>query len=494
MDSIKIIISIFSSAIEFLIEIIFFYLLRKIFEIEIIGYYGVIVSFLMTFQFITDLGFSIAHLKYFPQAENNYEKAVCNGSYSYYRLIQYIAYISIIIIFLPFLQTIQNNLFISYFLSLSIIISIVGKSFFNPLYLSKKFIVKKTIPLLISVILKILLLLIFTLIYNSNILILIITILISNVIYFVLNLLFVRNFKFKRPSVEIKKKYLKYAYPFFIINSLNIIILNIDVLLINIWFPISEVANYYTAKQIYSFLIIFVMSISEILLTTFSKNLKMEKNDLNLKLMREIDQYLNLFIVPIIMLAILYSTDIIVLIFGEYYRLTGVIFIILSFNLFTISVSIAYLVQLQAIGEVKFIAKITILRHVIGIISMIILIPPFMFNLGIIGAGISFTLTEFITHLIFRIIGFKKYNLGFYWGSIRNIIIMIFVFFIQVFIDVIYSYPFYLIPFFMLFDIFLYFLINYLFKGFSKQDIIFLLNVFNYRNIKRVVISELKSK
>jgi len=494
MDSIKIIISILSSSMAFVFELIFFYLIRIFFNIEIIGYYSVIISLLMTLSFIIDLGFSTTHLKYFPEAQNNHEEAIYNGTFLFFRFFQFMVFILIMVIFLPFLQSIRNELVLSYVLSLAIIISLFGKAVFNPLYLSKKYVIRKAIPLVLSGLMKILMLFLFILIFKSKFLTLIFSILISNLIYLYLNFFLIKNFKFRVSPGKVRRKYLKYAYPFFIINSLNLIVLNIDTLLLSIWFPIEQIANYFTAKQMYSFLIIFVMSISELLLTTFSKNISLEKEDLNLKLMNIVDKYLNLLIVPILMLIVLYSQDVLIIIFGANYELTGIIFIILSINLFILSTSISYLVQLQAMGKIKFIAKITILRHIIGVLLMILLIAPFIFDLGVMGAALSFTLTELFTYIVFRVVGYKKYNFKFYWGSMRNLIIMFLIIGFHILSNKFIFYSSHLIPLFMLLDIFLYFLINYLFKGFSKDDIKFLLSIFNYNNIKRTIFSELKDK
>ena len=52
MDSIKILITIIAHIIEGILGFIFFYLILLYFDIETVGYYGVLISFLEMFTFI----------------------------------------------------------------------------------------------------------------------------------------------------------------------------------------------------------------------------------------------------------------------------------------------------------------------------------------------------------------------------------------------------------------------------------------------------------
>ena len=63
MDSIKFFFLSIENIILNILEVVFFLIVRLYFDIEVIGQYGVIISFFMMFTFILELGFSTAYLK-----------------------------------------------------------------------------------------------------------------------------------------------------------------------------------------------------------------------------------------------------------------------------------------------------------------------------------------------------------------------------------------------------------------------------------------------
>ncbi len=100
MDSIKSLIIIICGILENILSFLFFFLILVFFNIETLGIYSILYSFFMVFSFITDLGFILAHLKFFSEAKNNFEEEFYNGTILYFRLIQYSLYIIIIRIIL----------------------------------------------------------------------------------------------------------------------------------------------------------------------------------------------------------------------------------------------------------------------------------------------------------------------------------------------------------------------------------------------------------
>lgn len=294
------------------------------------------------------------------------------------------------------------------------------------------------------------------------------------------------------PTKEYLKKFFEYSYPFFLITTLQIILINIDVLIVNQYVPINDVAVYFTAKKIYGYFYVIISGIGYILLTTFSKNIAMQKEEENLLMIKETHKFLNLLFVPLIFIFILYSTEFIALIFGQNYMKIGIILYILSFNIMLFLNYCAIETQLRALGKVMILAEISLLRTILTIVFMIIFISPEFINLGIIGAALAIVLAEIFTQIIIRPIIYKKYGIGYYWGSFRNLAIMLGVFLLQLYINSRFSYNILFIPLFILFNISLYFLINYLLRGFSKEDIKFFFSIVNLKKIKESILSEMK--
>ena len=490
MDSTKIFLLIVGNLLHLILSFIFFYFLRIFFDITVVGYYGTILSFFTVLSFINDLGFAFAYLKYYGESKGADEQAICNGTFMVYRIIQFGLYTIIMLIMIPITPIYSGDIMIIYLFFLGMIFLRV--SFFEQILLSKKEAFKKSLSSILYVFLKDFLLILLPFYYPNTLMLLVYINLISNIFYFALNTFLIRNRRFSKPNKEYLKKFFKFSYPYFLTNSLIFIVGNIDVLLLNLWVDIDYVANYFTAKQFYSYFLIITSSISNILLTTFSKNISEGKEKENIVIIKYTHKILNLILIPIIFLMILYSTDLFVIIFGSSYQLTGEILAIFMILLIPISLDCVNIIHLQAIGKVQLIAKYTILENVFSIVLMLLFLSPNIFNLGVFGGALSYVIAKILIQLIYRPIIYRKYNLGFYWGSFKNLLTMVTIFFIQLWINIQFIYPVFLIPMFVLIDVVLYFSLTYLLKSFSKQDFKFIRSIINIKNVVNSIKTEMK--
>ena len=490
MDSTKIFLLIVGNIIHIALSLIFFYSIRLIFDIEVVGYYGTILSFFTAISFVNDLGLQLAYLKFFSESDDPHNQASCNGTFLGFRMVQMGIYVVLALILIPVIPIYPGDIAVVYFFLLGMIFLRI--SFFDQVLFSKKEVVKKSISSIFYLSIKTLLLILLAAFYENDIWLLVNIILISNSAYFILNYFFIRKKRFGKPSKLLIKKFLKFSLPFFLTNSLIFIVSNLDMLLINSWANIDDVANYFTAKQFFSYFLIITSSISNILITTFSKNVGEGKGNSNITIINYTHKLLNLIIIPIILLIFLYATDSFVFIFGEEYRLTGQILNFFVILLIPLSLDFANIVHLQALEEVHFIAKFSVIENALSIFFMVLFISPDIFTLGVFGGALSYLAAKILIQLIYRPIIYRKFKLGFYWGVIRNLIIMMGIYLIQLWINSIFIYPVYLFPIFGLIDITLYFLISYVFKGFSKQDFKFIFTILNIKNIYTTISLEMK--
>lgn len=492
MDSTKIFLLIIGNIINIALSLIFFYLIRILFVVEIVGYYGVILSFLTTFSLITDLGIQLAYLKFYGEAKNSDEEALYNGTFLTFRTFQFAIYTIFVLAFIPIAPTYEGNIFVGYYFFIAM--SFFRVEFFQQVFLSKKEVFKNSLCSLIMMLLRNILLILSIFFFEFDIWLLMNIILLSNISHFILSLFLLRKRKFKKPNQELIIRFFKYSFPFFFTNSLLFIVSNIDVLLINTWSSIDNVANYYTAKQFFYYFLIISNSISNVLITTFSKNISNGRVKDNIEIINYTHRFLNLILLPIVFIVYLYAPGFFVLLFGNEYRLTGQILFIFVLLLIPISLDIGNVVQLQALGEIRFIAKFSVLENVLSILFMIFFISPSFLNLDVFGGAISYLIAKIVTQIIYRPIIYKRFNLGFYWGSFRNLVIMFGIFLFQLWVNISFSFPFYFIPLFIIIDIFLYLSINFLLKGFTKTDLKFLLSIINIKTIYSSIVSELKNK
>jgi len=426
MDSIKILFSFIGTFLEISLGLIFFILIRIYFEIDVIGYYAAVTSFFLVFRFIIDLGVSTAYLKFVSETKTITEEKIYTGTFLFFRVIQFLIFsiVIYILVLFSFCPKYEDNLLIFIFFFIGTMFSFINSFIFSVYLLSKKEIVKKLIATVLSLLVKILMIIIIAQYTISDIWLFTIIYCVSNFVIFLVDLFFIRKIKVKKFSREYIKKFIYFIKPLIILTSLSIIVKYLDVLMINIWFSLEEVAIFYTAKQIYTYLFIFISSINLILITTFSKNISLDNNNENLLIIRKLHKFLNLLIVPLVFIIILFITDILVYIFGENYRDTGLILSIISFKLILTSIDIANDIQLKALEEIGLYAKRYISEYLLTIFLMIIFISP--------------------------------------------------------------------IPIFILINISIYFFLSYIFKGFTIEDIRYILKIINLKNIINSISSEFK--
>ncbi len=490
MDAIKIFLNLLGLFLELFFSLLFFFLIRVLFDIEIIGQYGIIISFLVTFSFLTSFGISISYLKLFSKTEDSNQKAIYNGTFIFIKFIFFLIY-ALIIVFLYMIfpiYKVEPEIFLIFFFGF--ILTIISDDLFQYLLVRNKNIIKKSMLGILSHILKIVFLIVFSLFFNLNLVILSIIILIPNIIYLSIGLIFLKDIKIKKPTRESKLEFFKEIKPLILISMSTVIVQNVDILLVSIWYSLEEVANFYTAKQIFLIIIFLIYSIVFILIQTFSKNLSDDNNEENISLIYKIHKFLNLIIIPLVLLIILYSSEILGYILGEKYAFTGTILSILSLYIIICSLDIGNIIYLRAIGDLKLLAKVVVFENVLVFLFMLVFIPPFFLNLGALGAALAIGLAAFVSYIIKGFIYYQKFHIRFYWGACRNIIIMLAILILQLYINSLGQYPIYLIPLFIIFNLGLYFFINFLLRGFSIDELRDFTKIFSAKNIKDVVRSE----
>ncbi|MFX0027369.1 MAG: oligosaccharide flippase family protein, partial [Candidatus Hermodarchaeota archaeon] len=142
MDSTKIFLLIVGNIVNIALSLIFFYLIRIFFDIEIVGYYGAILSFFTTFSLINDLGIQLAYLKFFAESKNTEEEALCNGTFLTFRIIQCVIYTIVMLSFIPLAPIYNGEILVVYIFFIAMLFFRV--SFFEQIFLSKKEVFKNS--------------------------------------------------------------------------------------------------------------------------------------------------------------------------------------------------------------------------------------------------------------------------------------------------------------------------------------------------------------
>ena len=493
MDSIKILIAFASSFLNFTLGWVYFSLIRIFFSIDIIGYYGAILSFLSLFAFLTDLGFSTAHLKFYPQAKNKEEKQDCINSFLFFNLIQYSTY-TIVIFFALSIYPIYYSfeIILLFFFGELIRIFVFNTIFF--ILLGEKQVTKRLVITVSAEIIKIIVTIILVLVYSSNIISLAFGILISRVVFLGLSLYLVKNIRIKKPKQKYLKLYLKFSLPFFISTALGMFALNIDVVLIETWCPIMDVANYFTAKEVYRIFNMLLRNISYILLPTFSLSVITQNREKIFLTIGRSNRIINLVFSILFILVFSLFPYLFVLIFGQEYKLSGLFLSLFTLDLLINSNDHINRIYLQSIEKIKFLMIIYILQYSSTFFLTILFINPSIFNFGAIGGALALLSGSLLTQTVFRPIMYKKFKLKFYWGFFRNIVLIFSIFYIHFIITelfIVSGILYFLLP---ILYTFVFLFANYMTGGLKTEDIRFFFKIINFKNITNTMYREFNNE
>jgi O-antigen/teichoic acid export membrane protein len=495
MDSVSNLIfyNIIGSIIELIFVFLFLLLSRILYPIEIIGVITAIQSELMFFIFIGSLGINTAHIKFISEFEGEEEKKKkYNSVFLIIKIGQFLLYF-IIIYITYFEKIIYSEYSHVYFICL---ISIFFESMLTfgitPVLLSKKKIVGLKISSILKSFIKVLLLIVlFT--FNKTDIITFALIHLSGPLFAMLtSLLFVKDFKLKRPDRQIFGKYIKYSFPFMFSTTSRIIFDNFSIITINNLGNFQDVANFSTAFKLYSFISIIPVLFGQVLLTTFSRNDSKYTQKQKNKIINKSHKFISFIFVYVLILSIYFSDYIIQTIFGVEYSESSAVLNILLIERIFLGYTYIYYVDLQARGKVFFSEIMPIIKLIVFITLNNTIVSTFYNKIGIKGLAISIVISSFVFTTIFNYIACKKYQYQFYWEIFKQLIII-----------PITLLP--MLPFKFLFDpslivmiceflfiSLLYLGLSYLFKIITKDDILMIKFYINPNNLLKNLIYQSK--
>ncbi len=492
MQSQKILVVIGFKVIKYSLSFLFFYLMVIFYEPALIGTVQFAMAFVAIFSFIFNLGFSIAHLKIYPEER---DKAASIGALLVFKIF----FICISLIFYFFLLTFLN---INGILLKIIIIFIfeqilqgINSSMTNILIADNEMI-KGSFPWIIISSSKIVLLILGLFIFPTNVLTLSLIYLLSTLLHTGLLLIFIIPYKIRKPSINLLKKYLKYTYPLSFSSIITLISGNIGIIMINYWISPEAVAYYYAGDHLSVFRTIIPNIISLVMLSIFSKNIKESNSEKNRHIIKKISRYFCIFWSMIIVLSFLYSDELIIIFIGETYRSSIFVFNILILTQIIVINDIAVYTDLNARGLTKSYSIIQIIGEIYNIFLMFYFIAPFGLNLGINGLALSILFRHITYTPIVRLYLWKKYKYSYNFGIFLYLGVAFITFLISSIItsnfDLIKQ--FYLIPLFILISIALYFGILYLVRGIKREDLKYFKLFLNIKLLVKMLYDDLVSK
>jgi O-antigen/teichoic acid export membrane protein len=197
-------------------------------------------------------------------------------------------------------------------------------------------------------------------------------------------------------SSKIVRPILADAWPFAFFAILGAIMMNTDSVMIGLIKNESEVGFYATSQRIVFFLYILPNLISISLLPSLSKKLE-EQEELK-NIVSSSIKFINMLLIPAILIVFLSGTQIVEFLFGSEYAPTGSILKISTFSLIFIFPAMIMNSVIFMFNKHKHIIRITIIGAILNILINLLLIPKY----GGIGASLATLFSQGIIFFLMK--------------------------------------------------------------------------------------------
>ena len=321
---------------------------------EALGTIGFAMAFVSIFTFISDLGFSQAHVKRVSEGNNI---GVCLGTYISIKLVLSLLMVLAIILSLLlgrlFNITFYNKTYETIVLVFIYYYILVN---FSQIVLSTlqatKEIAKRQLMVITENLVKVPLFIV-------------VVLLASNVIYYekmpegpieflamtyvagifatvCIGFWFLRKYPIKRPTREMVKHYTKFAFPVLLLSIISALSVNVDKVMIGYFWTAIEVGYYFTVQQILQIILIFSSAIGLILFPVMSEyhsknNLQQIKDKAHLAM-----RYIFMIMVPLTVFIIIFAEPIINIMLTDVFLPATNVLIVLSLLAFITAIGIVF--------------------------------------------------------------------------------------------------------------------------------------------------------
>jgi len=234
-------------------------------------------------------------------------------------------------------------------------------------------------------------------------------------------IIFFKYFKLKRVNFEKIKDMIKFGFPLAASNYTAIPSARIYEILISRFATSAALGNYSVANRFFPFIEIFIYPISYLIFPNYSK--LNSNSDMQIALNFTI-KILAYFIAPISMFFIFFPQQVIITVFGPFYKDGWIYLSLLALGWLTYcfgGFAISTLIASQ--GYTKMIFKLTVISVIINLTLNVILIPLF----SIIGAIITVLISGWPSYFLALRFLNKKMNVKVNFNTIFKIILVAFI-------------------------------------------------------------------
>jgi O-antigen/teichoic acid export membrane protein len=311
-----------------------------------------------------------------------------------------------------------------------------------------------------------------------------------------------RKYPFGKFDSKIFRSYIKFALPISVSSTIGIISLNIDKVMIQLFWNSTLVGYYFGVQKLTGFIVVMSVSVTALLFPTLSAHHgKNEYKEIR-NLTKVAERYVSLIVVPCVALIIVFSKPILNIISSDIADGAYTIFRLLAIYSLLLCFYKIFSHQIFAIDQPKLIAKIGVSMAGLNIALNLLLIPKDIRSLGInlfgmgaegaaLASAISIGYGLVMTKIYTRKLTGTKWNPRILLHLLAAVVMGIILFYIS---DIISINRWYELGMAGLLGFGIYFGLLWILRELKKEDLNLFLDIINPRGMKRYVVSELRGK
>jgi O-antigen/teichoic acid export membrane protein len=472
--------------------------------------YGIVqfsLSFLGLFSFILDMSFSTANIK---KISEGMDFDVAITTYFIIKIILAVIFVGIITSYLFIWQYFFNGHFVTPFEEDVIIILI-------PYYILQSFVVYfqsnfnatmkaaiLSIPRLIEAAFRNVMYIITGYFIarvmvdkNAYSMLIALIMVITYGIYVLMFVYFAKDWKFKRPKLEHFKDYYIFAIPLSISAIFGTIAANFNNVIIDFFWGPYYVGAYSSILTMITFIGTTSATLSAFILPTLS-SMKATNNKDYRKTINTLEKYISMAILPIIVFVMIFPRQVLNLSTAQLMPYT-LILIVFSLIIYLNSLNTPYSTHFNAVGKTKFLMYIGIISFVVVVVFDLILVPSrflgfHLFGLSALGAAISNLIATAVSFIIVRVYIYKSENIIGTKNVPYQIFSAILTGLIIYFLKMLHlpTYQWWALILWALLTYFIFFGISRLLKIIKKEDMNYILEIINPKEMITYIKEELK--
>jgi O-antigen/teichoic acid export membrane protein len=313
-----------------------------------------------------------------------------------------------------------------------------------------------------------------------------------------LTLLAKKGLRMRRPSMF--RSYLKFAMPIATITIMAALSVNIDKVIIGFFWASDTVGYYATSERVLELLLMVGLAVSTMTFPAFSKLFANGNLDKVRSLTQKAERYTAMVAFPMVVVLLIFPSQVLVIFFGDSYEPAGQIFQILSIGILLTLLNEIYFSQINAVNRPDLSARLFFISLSVNVVMLLVMVPTTLFGvemLGLagVGAAIARTVAIMAMFIATRYVIYKLTGTSF---NPRILLIMLGALLTGIVIAILGS----LWPMAHWFGLVVYGLLSIgIFAGFlwllrelKREDVEYFLTVINPREMIRYVRSEMGRK